>query len=241
MISVCIATYNGEKYIKEQLYSILSQLSDDDEIIVSDDSSTDKTLDIINSFHDKRIIILANQTFHSPIYNFENAIKYSRGTYIFFSDQDDVWLSHKIEYLLPYLENNDLVLSNAAVVDASLNITKSHFYSENPIRGLLYDIYKNPYTGCMMVINRRALQYILPFPKELPMHDIWIGLCCEMFGKVCFVNENLILYRRHGNNLSAASEISTLPYTYRIKYRMLVIKKLFNRYIEYNKNFKCHI
>lgn len=241
MISVCIATYNGEKYIKEQLYSILSQLGDEDEIIVSDDSSTDSTLDIIKSFHDKRIVILANQTFHSPIYNFENAIKYSHGTYIFFSDQDDVWLSHKIKYLLPHLENNDLVLSNAAVVDASLNITKRHFYSENPIRGLLYDIYKNPYTGCMMAINRKALQYILPFPKELPMHDIWIGLCCEMFGKVCFIDENLILYRRHGNNLSAASEISTLPYTYRIKYRMSVIKKLFNRYIEYNKSFKCPI
>ncbi|EGF56173.1 glycosyltransferase, group 2 family protein [Bacteroides fluxus YIT 12057] len=130
MISVCIATYNGEKFIKEQLDSILHQLSDEDEIIISDDSSTDATLDIIKKYLDKRIVIIDNQKFHSPVYNFENAIKQAKGDYIFLADQDDVWLPHKIDSLLPHLVENDLVLSNAKVVDASLNMVKERFYKK---------------------------------------------------------------------------------------------------------------
>ena len=90
MISVCMATYNGEKYIEEQLKSILSQLGENDEVIVSDDSSTDNTLAIVESFNDVRIKIFPNNKFHSPIFNFENALKQATGDYIFLSDQDDV-------------------------------------------------------------------------------------------------------------------------------------------------------
>ena len=83
MISVCIATYYGGKYIKEQLDSILFQLGKDDEVIISDDSSTDDTLSILESYHDERIVILTNQKFHSPVYNFENALKSAKGDFIF--------------------------------------------------------------------------------------------------------------------------------------------------------------
>ena len=237
MISVCIATYNGEKFIKEQLDSILDQLSDGDEIIISDDSSTDTTIDIIKKYLDKRIIIIDNQKFHSPVYNFENAIKHAKGDYIFLADQDDVWLPHKIENLLPHLVENDLVLSNATVVDASLNIIKDSFYKGNPIKDFISNLLFNPYTGCMLAVNRRALKYMLPFPTKIAMHDIWIGLCCEIFGKVCFFDENLILYRRHGANLSAASETSVFPYVYRINYRMIVLKEIIKRYIKIKFNF----
>lgn len=237
MISVCIATYNGEKFIKEQLDSILHQLSDGDEIIISDDSSTDATLDIIKKYLDKRIVIIDNQKFHSPVYNFENAIKQAKGDYIFLADQDDVWLPHKIDSLLPHLVENDLVLSNAKVVDASLSMVKERFYKKNPLKGFISNFSFNPYTGCMLAINRRALRYILPFPPKIAMHDIWIGLCCEIFGKVYFLDENLILYRRHGANLSAASETSVLPYTYRITYRMIVLKELMKRYAKIKFRF----
>ena len=98
--SVCIATFNGEKFIKEQLDSILCQLGVDDEIIISDDSSVDQTISIIESYKDKRIKIFVNQKFSSPIYNFENAIMKSRGDFIFLSDQDDIWQSDKVEKML---------------------------------------------------------------------------------------------------------------------------------------------
>lgn len=103
--------------MKEQFDSILSQLSDEDEIIISDDSSTDKTLAIIDSYHDKRIRVFPNQKFHSPIFNFENALKHARGDYIFLSDQDDVWECDKVKIILPYLSRYSLVVSNCSIMD----------------------------------------------------------------------------------------------------------------------------
>ena len=96
MNSICIATYNGEKYIKEQLNSILSQINEDDEIIISDDGSQDKTLDVIQEITDSRIVIIKNDSRrHGIIGNFQNALKHANGEYIFLSDQDDVWCKEK--------------------------------------------------------------------------------------------------------------------------------------------------
>lgn len=230
-ISICIATYNGEKYIREQLDSILIQLGVNDEVIISDDSSTDKTIELIEFYRDSRIRILRNQKFHSPIYNFENAIKEATGEYIFLSDQDDVWQFDKIEKMLPLLDQYDLVMSNAKVVDASLNVIKQKFYVGIPFKSLWHSLAKNPYTGCLLALNRRSLKYILPFPKKLPMHDIWIGMCSEVFANIYFLDENLILYRRHGNNVSSASEKSTLPYLYRLQYRIYLLFQIIKRVI----------
>ena len=129
MISVCIPTYNGGKFIRQQLGSILSQLSNDDEIIISDDSSTDNTLEIINSFNDKRIKVLENNTFHSPIYNLENALKQAGGDYIFLSDQDDEWMLNKISVVMEHLKSANLVVHDAQVVDGEgKQLYKSLFF-----------------------------------------------------------------------------------------------------------------
>lgn len=101
-ITVCLASYNGQNFIKEQIESILSQLSAIDELIVSDDISSDSTLDIVNSFKDDRIKILSGIKFASPIRNFENALKYATGDVIFLSDQDDVWLPNKVRVMISY-------------------------------------------------------------------------------------------------------------------------------------------
>ncbi len=95
-ISVCMATRNGEKYIKRQLESILIQLTPDDEVVISDDSSSDRTVNIIKGFSDHRIYLYENNTFFSPIFNIENALKKASGEIIVLSDQDDVWLDNKI-------------------------------------------------------------------------------------------------------------------------------------------------
>lgn len=94
-----MTTYNGEKYISVQLDSILKQLSENDEVIISDDSSTDRTVDVIKNFKDKRIKLYEDNHFHSPIFNFENALEKASGDIIFLSDQDDVWLDNKVKIM----------------------------------------------------------------------------------------------------------------------------------------------
>ena len=116
-ISVCIATYNGERYIAKQLDSILEQLRDDDEVVVSDDSSGDKTLEIIQSYQDKRIKLFPNQKFRSPIFNFENALKQATGSYIFLSDQDDLWGPGKVETALKSLQTHQVFVSDANIIN----------------------------------------------------------------------------------------------------------------------------
>jgi len=111
-ISVCMATYNGERYLKEQLDSILKQLSFTDEIIISDDGSQDRTIEIIESFGDSRIKLF-HSTQQNLIYNFENALSKASGDIIFLSDQDDIWYENKVEKSMYHLQKYGLVFSNA--------------------------------------------------------------------------------------------------------------------------------
>src|ERR1700712_112451 len=120
MVSVCMATYNGENYIQAQLDSILKQIAAGDEVVISDDSSSDKTLDIIRSIPDPRIRLFAGNRFRDPIKNFQNCLKLASGDYIFLSDQDDVWLEGKYEKMTQLLLEYDLVISDSIIVDEKL-------------------------------------------------------------------------------------------------------------------------
>lgn len=237
MISVCIATYNGERYIKQQLESIINQLGPEDEIIISDDSSTDATLEIIRNFKDSRIIIFDNQKFKSPILNFENAIMHSSGDFIFTADQDDVWMPNKVKEILPLLESNLLVHTNAQVVDSNLNEVRSHIFESVP-KSFIGSLVKNPFLGCTLAFRKEVKNLILPFPPRIAMHDIWIGMCVYMFSKPFYLDKNLIQYRRHGGNVSNASTKSEYSYIFRIKYRLYLLWSLLLRYIKikFSKN-----
>ncbi|WP_455674550.1 glycosyltransferase family 2 protein [Phocaeicola sp.] len=230
MVSVCIATYNGEQFIREQLNSILPQLKDNDEIIVSDDSSSDGTLEIISSYNDGRIKIISSQKFCSPIFNFENALKYAKGDYIFLCDQDDVWLPNKIEKMIDTLQRCDLVVSDCKVVDSHLKVIEDSFFSMRKSgTGFWKNLFKNTYLGCCMAFRKDILKYILPFPKNIAMHDIWIGLSVELRGRSEFLNESLLLYRRHGNNVSFGGEGSHYSLSYKIKYRAYMFFELLKK------------
>lgn len=230
MLTVCLATFNGEKYIKEQLDSILYQLDGNDEIIISDDSSTDNTLRIIESYKDKRIKILSDKKFNSPVFNFDNALKHAKGDYIFLCDQDDVWFSDKVEKMSHYLEQYDLVVSDCKVVDAELNVISESFFSGRLSgKGFWKNLTKNTYLGCCMAFRKEVLNYVLPFPGNIAMHDIWIGLSVEMRGKSIFLPEQLMLYRRHGLNASFGGEKSKYPLTYKMKYRLYMLFYLLKR------------
>ncbi len=206
-ISVCIASYNGEKYILRQLRSILCQLSDEDEVIISDDNSSDSTFSIVNSIGDHRIKISHNTGNSGPVGNFEQAFKMASGDYIYVADQDDIWDQDKIETTKNLLLSYDLILTDCTVVDTIGTILSQSFFEKRGSRpGFWYNFYKNSYMGCCMAFRREVLEYALPFPKKIHMHDWWIGLLVEAKGKVFFYNKSTIQYVRHGNNASPTGE-----------------------------------
>lgn len=202
-ISVCIATYNGENFIEKQLESILKQSVEVDEIIISDDNSTDNTLKIIEKFNSPKIRIIKNKK-KGVINNFENSLRESRGEYIFLADQDDIWSSNKVEEVIKKLEKYDLVIHNAQIINSKDEkiLKKTFFEIRNSRKGLLKNLYKNSYIGCCMAFNRKILNKALPFPDNIPMHDSWIGLVAEKYGRVYFDNKVLFYYRRHENNVT---------------------------------------
>ena len=208
MISVCIATFNGEKFIRQQIESILPQLGVDDEVIVSDDSSTDRTLNILKTFKDKRISIFEGQTFNSPIFNFEFAIKQAKGDYIFLSDQDDIWHSDKVKLMMAALKNHTLIVSDCKIInDNNETLFESFFANVNSGKGLVKNLYRNTYQGCCMAFKRDILSKALPFPRDIPMHDMWLGFVCELFYTSLFIDDRLTYYRKHDNNTSTALNI----------------------------------
>lgn len=230
MISVCITTYNGNKYIAEQLQSVLNQLSANDEVIISDDCSTDNTLKIINKINDSRIKLISNPQQIGIIKNFERALMQAKGDFIFLCDQDDIWLPEKVEVSLTALKSSLLVVSDCEVVDSKLNKTHSSFFKlRNSKAGVLHNIIKNSYLGCCMAFRKELLPYALPIPKLSPMHDMWIGLVAETRGKVTFIQKPLILYRRHNNNASPTSGKSNFNFLKKIKIRILLSCLLLNR------------
>ena len=232
MISVCVATYNGEKFIREQIDSILCQLSSDDEIIVSDDGSTDGTIVIINCIGDKRIRIIEGPRKHSPTFNFENALKEAKGDYIFLADQDDVWKTNKVEMCMKWLQKYDCVVSDAQVTDSNLNPLYPSLYAIMQVRqGHIYNtVWKNGYTGCCMAFRRNILEASLPFPKDIPMHDIWIGNVAAYKYNVKFIPDKLILFRRHKETISCNGKGSKYSIWQQMKFRWSIIKNIANLY-----------
>lgn len=215
--SVCIATFNGEDFIKRQIESIIYQLSPDDEIIISDDGSLDNTINIINDFNDPRIKIFQNIIKSGPIGNFENAINHASGEYIFLCDQDDIWLENKINTHLKLHTYFGLVLSDAIVVNESLGIIyPSFFEARGSKNGIINNLIKNSFLGCCLSFKSSLNRYILPFPVDIHMHDWWIGLVCLMYTSVCFCPERLILYVRHNKN--ASPTLSESGYSLKTKF-----------------------
>lgn len=230
MISVCMTSYNGEKYIKQQISSILTQLGEEDELIISDDGSSDDTLPIINDIHDKRIVVLEGPKSNSIIDNFEFVLTQAKGDIIFTADQDDVWHPDKVKTTMKYLQKADCVISDCQVVNAELKVIHPSFFKINNTRfGKLYNLFiHNGYLGCCMAFKREILLYALPFPANTPQHDIWIGNVAAFKFKTLFINEKLIDYRRHATNASPTAGKSNSSIRQKYYYRWYIIKGLLN-------------
>lgn len=205
LISVCMAVYNGERYLEEQLRSILDQLGDDDEVIIVDDRSTDLSMQLIRNMADPRVILLSNDLNIGPIASFERAIAASKGKHIFLSDQDDIWRTHKVKRTLQVFASANclLVVSDARVVDAERRILNDSLFSmRRSGPGFWRNLYKNGFVGCCMAIRSDAKELFLPFPTQISMYDEWIGLCATVAGRVQFIGDSLVDYRRHGRNVT---------------------------------------
>lgn len=220
MISVCIATYNGALYLESQLRSILTQLDEGDEIIVSDAGSNDRTIAIIESLCDKRIKLynFNGELSKSKIpvfakmdnirYNFENALKMAKGDIIFLADQDDIWLPNKVEKMVAALQDASLVVHDCEVFNGNEVLIPSFMDFMNPTIGRWKTFIRPVFMGCCMAFNKKVLQKSLPMPNLHIEHDVYIGLCAYKEGIVKVIKEPLIRYRRHGKNASSCAEES---------------------------------
>ena len=232
MISVCMATYNGERFIKRQLKTILEQLGDDDEVVISDDGSTDGTLDVVRSLNSPLIHIYINEGEHGYTPNFENALWHARGEFIFLSDQDDVWLPGKVDVCMKALASCDFVVSDAVIVDAEEQVLYPSFFGQRlHFKGFLGNMLTMGYVGCCMAFRKRVLERVLPFPANhvLCTHDNWFMVVALMYYQVKVTEEKLIAYRRHGDNASSGVENAGASTFFRVRYRLYLLAHLLRR------------
>lgn len=240
MISVCIATYNGGKHIKQQIESILSQLSEFDEIIVSDDNSADDTINILKSFNDDRIKIFSNHStdrvnrhkysnsHYNVTCNFENTLLQAKGDYIFLADQDDVWEPNKVSTIMPFLENGCVVQSNYSIIDSKARTLETKHFDNPPINGFFSNLIHQPFHGCCMAFPKSLLSIALPFPRNLIMHDNWLGLLSQIYGyRIQYIETPLIKYRRYNGNVSP--QMSKNPLWFKISYRIKLLLQILKR------------
>jgi GT2 family glycosyltransferase len=221
MNSVCLATYNGARYCRQLLDSVLPQLSPTDEIIVCDDGSSDATVSIIESYEDPRIRVYSNPSRLGVVRNFERALYLCSGDTVLLADQDDWWHPQKVARIQEGLLKDDMVISDAFIVDEQGNDTGHTLFERVvPRRGLLANLWKNSYVGCCMAFRRSLLEKALPFPACLPMHDSWIGLIAEATASATLLPDRLVYYRRHGANLSETGSKSTRSMLSRLRDRL---------------------
>ncbi len=233
--SVAMATYNGEKYIKEQIESILNNMTENDELIISDDGSTDNTIQIIKKYQsqDERIKLIEGPK-KGVKQNFANAIENTKGKYIFLSDQDDIWMEDKMNKILKKFKDGYTVITHDANVinENKEKIINSFFEYRKSGKGIIKNIWKNTYIGCCMAFDSNIKKYILPIPNNIEMHDQWIGIIGEIKGKSYFLKDKLINYRRHEDNVSQMKHYGLFKM---IKNRFILIVELIKKEVKSEK------
>lgn len=195
-----MASFNGARFIHAQMSSILQQIGIGDELVISDDASTDATCEIIRAFGDPRVKLIHNSVRAGYVKNFERAIHASGGQYLFFADQDDVWLPEKVSAQLCALNRRRCVASDAVVVDEELNQIHPSFL--NWRRAISFRaaalIIRPCVIGATMACDSGFARSLLPFPRGVP-HDLWISVNAALQDELDVLDRALILYRRHSS------------------------------------------
>lgn len=207
--SVCMATYNGSLYLREQIDSILAQLTPADELVVADDGSTDDTPDILRSYGDQ-LRLVSTARVGGVVANFERVLHHASKPYVLLCDQDDVWLPGRLELFRKSLSVSSLVVGNAIVTDAYLiPVGATLFQQIGSRRGVASNVYRNSFVGCCMGFRRSLMAVALPIPSYSPWHDWLIGLLGLVIGGVTYLDEPLMYYRRHEGNASPTGGLSS--------------------------------
>ncbi len=249
-IDILMATYNGEKYVREQIDSILSQTYTNFNLIISDDCSTDNTVSILKEYEkkDNRITVYVQEKNLGYIKNFEFLLKQVKSEYFMLSDQDDVWLSQKVEktYQKMIEDDVDLVFGDLFIVNEKLEIINDSMFKFLKVDKRLkkYHDYKliymdNCVTGCTLMSKRKFLPLILPLPSSTKylVHDYWIALVVILNGKFSYMEEKYIKYRQHTQNQIGTDKISTKFEKFdMVRDLFVTVKK--ERFSEFVKNEK---
>lgn len=208
-ISVCLAAYNGSRYIAEQLESILRQLGEDDEVIVVDDGSADATADVVSRMNDARVVLVRADQNNGYVSTFERAISLASRDVIFLSDQDDIWVPGRVELMLGALTDVDLVVTNFSYFGGSIpRIQRSRLKSSDSShrRRNTFWIWvgTRPYYGCCMAFRASMKDLLLPFPDYLTeTHDQWIGFVGNALASVSHLEFDSVARRIHADNATA--------------------------------------
>lgn len=215
-----MTSYNGEKYIAEQLDSILTQTYDNFELIICDDCSKDSTVKIIKDYcgKDSRIKLYVNEKNLGFKKNFEKAISLCKGEYIALSDQDDIWLPEHLEKLLNLVQGHLIACGNAELIDEknnskgiNLNETEG-FYRFEDSDNLLYKLFctRNPFQGASMLMHRSFFEKALPIPENIPFHDTWFAFCSCFSDRIRYSFDAITKYRQHTTQVTQHKNRSTL-------------------------------
>ena len=203
LVSIALCLYNGEKFIKEQLDSIINQSYTNIEIVIVDDMSTDNSVEIVKAYLSlAKIRFYENESNLGFIKNFEKCLSLCNGEYIALSDQDDIWLPEKIEKLINQIGFNYLIYSDSLLIDVAGNSLQAkitdrrHFYRGDDPRPF---IFSNCVSGHAILIKKSLVPFIFPFPENV-FHDWWIAFVACSVGSIEFIPDVLVLYRQHNKS-----------------------------------------
>jgi glycosyltransferase involved in cell wall biosynthesis len=228
-----MATYQGELYVERQLRSILDELGPDDEVVVVDDCSADRTVDVVEAVGDPRIKVFRNPVNRREVYSFGRAIELARGDVIFLADQDDIWLPGRTALMVARLRESgaDLISSNFEWIDVSgqpLHVAFDGVSSATSARhlGNIIDIFigKTNYFGCAQAFRRELVPLITPIPSYVESHDLWIALAANLIRSNLHIDDKTLLKRRHGTNTT--STVSTRPLFRKLWSRWILVRSL---------------
>ncbi|WP_406249612.1 glycosyltransferase family 2 protein [Microbacterium sp. M] len=231
-VSVCMATYNGELYLREQLDSILAELEPTDEVVIVDDASSDGTVALLETYDDPRVRVFARDVNHGYVRSFEEALTRATGDVLMLSDQDDVWIPGRRALLVAALEERAVAASNLVLLSTGAPLrsplTRRDWLlrtgggaqrCRNQLKLLLGDA---PYFGCAMAIRRDFLPVALPFPDGLrESHDLWLATVANAAGELVHVEQPTLRRRVHGENASSDRPRGILP---ALRSRLLLVR-----------------
>lgn len=230
-VSIAMATYNGSKFLNQQLDSIINLTYKCTELIIVDDCSSDNTIEIINSYIDKYhwIKLYQNVINIGAVKSFEKAINLCSGDYIALSDQDDVWFPNKLQTLLDNIEENLLIHSDAVLVDEHMNIVANSYFStikNKKLSGFTDYLLMNNVTGCTMLFSRKLFELAMPIPEGFYIHDHYLAIVASFHGTIKLLDEPLVYYRQHDSNSIGAARSDFNQFMTSCKFKAESLKSL---------------